>query len=944
MEGVDESDEATPSRTRFPLSVVGLEMQMAIDELFAGSADGLRALEAQNRGVEPGTLEKIEFVDCAVPLDDLGQVPFFKFDDLDPPDEQGKDRLPPALERLSDTGKHIPLRLVSTPFAPDFQHSGKDEGRLSSPGSQDETSQTLAIEGSPSTDIQILPSAPSTSFAYDSLRPQHEELRLLKLGPQENGAIHQLQMQTFKLSEAPDFFCLSYVWGVPDRIVPMNVNGHRVLVTANLFSVLNTSFERYQDAWLWADGICINQDDIKERAQQVLIMGKIYKQALMVLAHPLNYSVRKRDLDEKQPPNTRVDEMATQSSTSNLSEILSVLDNTSSRTNSDDTATSSSAEAPVETTNFNEIRRVRKAISLMTYISRIWSETPDYTVMSDLEWDEWELPADDDLQTWFTVLSFWSEAWFFRAWVLQEIVLAKKVVVLYYTATISLDAVNEFWDGVGKHGLPRPLRIGGFIADRCARARHLSCVSAVKKLRDDRAREDSMPEGGDSGGDMRPLGLLELLCLSRNNLATDARDKVYSLLGMTDDPIAQSLIPDYSDGNSAREVYLDVAQLIIGSDRGAEVLHHAGVDRQTPNLPSWAPDWAFQSRSTLPTHLYQCTGINTRPRASVSVDSASNKPTLQLRGVILAPVTWLGMAWRYYSHDTSQLPFALTMPDGEPDTDVARTNDEDSRAVILTVGLMYGAREGCPARYACEGWGHALARTLAVDQSWRGARIRVAASSPAARIQGKDSDSGKVFNATSLTSWGFFVEFFDAFAAFREYYSRPGGSAKPGLRDHKTDFTGMAWLLDCDEEEEAELQKIMVPFTAAMDAAQRGRRLAIIGDKGDEDDGRPDGRFVASVPWDTQMQDMVMILEGFSTPFVVRSCERDAEDGSEDRYELVGDCYVHGIMDGELMRANGDETVKIEQDSIPGHKSSSGKHFMVQTPDGLKEFAEVTLV
>lgn len=45
-----------------------------------------------------------------------------------------------------------------------------------------------------------------------------------------------------------------------------------------------------------------------------------------------------------------------------------------------------------------------------------------------------------------------------------------------------------------------------------------------------------------------------------------------------------------------------------------------------------------------------------------------------------------------------------------------------------------------------------------------------------------------------------------------------------------------------------------------------------------------------------QVGDKVFVLIGSDVPFVLRS-----SDHGEDCFFVVGDCYVHGIMDGELL-------------------------------------------
>jgi hypothetical protein len=50
-------------------------------------------------------------------------------------------------------------------------------------------------------------------------------------------------------------------------------------------------------------------------------------------------------------------------------------------------------------------------------------------------------------------------------------------------------------------------------------------------------------------------------------------------------------------------------------------------------------------------------------------------------------------------------------------------------------------------------------------------------------------------------------------------------------------------------------------------------------------------------PRDTQVSDLVCILYGCSVPVVLRK----AYSGIEGAFELVGECYVHGMMDGEAL-------------------------------------------
>ncbi|KAF2035384.1 hypothetical protein EK21DRAFT_53849, partial [Setomelanomma holmii] len=56
--------------------------------------------------------------------------------------------------------------------------------------------------------------------------------------------------------------------------------------------------------------------------------------------------------------------------------------------------------------------------------------------------------------------------------------------------------------------------------------------------------------------------------------------------------------------------------------------------------------------------------------------------------------------------------------------------------------------------------------------------------------------------------------------------------------------------------------------------------------------------FIGLWPELTKVEDKVAILLGGSTPFMLR--EEPSEFGPS-IYRLLGDCYVHGVMDGELV-------------------------------------------
>jgi hypothetical protein len=78
------------------------------------------------------------------------------------------------------------------------------------------------------------------------------------------------------------------VWGDPSIQNHIRVNGQDFAVTVNLHSALlrlRDSFEiKKRGLKVWVDAICINQNDLAERAREVGKMGRIYSDALSVRA------------------------------------------------------------------------------------------------------------------------------------------------------------------------------------------------------------------------------------------------------------------------------------------------------------------------------------------------------------------------------------------------------------------------------------------------------------------------------------------------------------------------------------------------------------------------------------------------------------------------------------------------------------------------------------
>jgi len=116
-------------------------------------------------------------------------------------------------------------------------------------------------------------------YQYQPL-PSPTSIRLLKFKPSDNPDEISCSFVVVDTATPPQYIALSYVWGDTTNTVPITVDGKLVQVTRNLKDALRPF--SITPALIWADALCINQEDISERNQQVNMMSKIYLKAANV--------------------------------------------------------------------------------------------------------------------------------------------------------------------------------------------------------------------------------------------------------------------------------------------------------------------------------------------------------------------------------------------------------------------------------------------------------------------------------------------------------------------------------------------------------------------------------------------------------------------------------------------------------------------------------------
>lgn len=122
-------------------------------------------------------------------------------------------------------------------------------------------------------------------FAYEPLA--ETDIRLIKIHPGTIGTPIIGEIAHVDLRGKPEFLALSYVWGSDAKTMEIQLNGHKVNITQNLYVALDrlrTYCKDFTGMWIWIDALCIDQQNTAEKSFQVGRMTEIYGQAHAVCA------------------------------------------------------------------------------------------------------------------------------------------------------------------------------------------------------------------------------------------------------------------------------------------------------------------------------------------------------------------------------------------------------------------------------------------------------------------------------------------------------------------------------------------------------------------------------------------------------------------------------------------------------------------------------------
>ncbi|KAK8074122.1 ATPase [Apiospora phragmitis] len=140
--------------------------------------------------------------------------------------------------------------------------------------------------------IKLGPCTPTSPFQpLDSTLPEIRVLELVE--PATPTRKPHCRLRTVTLQPGLEFTALSYMWGDPALNEEIILNEEPLRITKSLANALRWVKHHWQQYFpgqdrsefcIWADAVCINQEDNTEKSFQVPLMGKIYGTAELVIS------------------------------------------------------------------------------------------------------------------------------------------------------------------------------------------------------------------------------------------------------------------------------------------------------------------------------------------------------------------------------------------------------------------------------------------------------------------------------------------------------------------------------------------------------------------------------------------------------------------------------------------------------------------------------------
>ncbi|KAI1366046.1 heterokaryon incompatibility protein-domain-containing protein [Xylaria arbuscula] len=410
------------------------------------------------------------------------------------------------------------------------------------------------------------------------------EIRLLTILPGKPGDDMKCSLETVSLDDNPSYEAISYVWGDLTDRRDILVGDSIFSVTRNLFTALKRFRYTDRQRTLWADAVCINQEDLAERGRQVSLTGRVYSQCETcqvwlgeeddVPLQPLKLA----DLGVQKNPywTFEVERFSRRIEREKISPSMQPIDRVDL-----DRAQISSLNVP------GAFRLLRMMAADMHFY-----EWPFYHIT---EFPKFEL-CDQYYNACRSLVNILSRPWWWRTWTVQEATLPQHVIVNIGVHSVELDTFLRAPNYINKHlSIIRNSCCFDVVRSLWHSSGGISEPTPFEFIQKSLHSLELMISYFRELGPNLPIGMAELIhpIIARNRRATDPLDAVYGYLGLFPSLLPTGKQPNYEE--SVASIYASSTKQHIYAKQTLDILRYVEpLSRGRTDLSSWAIDWLDQ--------------------------------------------------------------------------------------------------------------------------------------------------------------------------------------------------------------------------------------------------------------------------------------------------------------------------------------------------------------
>ncbi|KAK5715396.1 hypothetical protein LTR15_010039 [Elasticomyces elasticus] len=463
---------------------------------------------------------------------------------------------------------------------------------------------------------------------------------------------------------------------------------------------------------------------------------------------------------------------------------------------------------------------------------------------------------------WYVLAQLMRCAWFSRVWCFQEMLISRRLKLLCGRHQVSVDElydVNQFLSSSrwGSQMLPHS-SVADTLLEPDLSAFYYRGWYQERGPLDARAVQAC-------------LGQL----VRKHRYATDPRDFIYGLLGCADASVRALIVPDYS--KSVRDVYTETARAMITLTGNLQLLGcvRSEGDTSIRGLPSWVPDFSLVPSPNSLHPLYKAEEFRAAGETTLIVHSTPSMDVLSLDGICF---------------DSVAETFQPLSEFGDDFEDREQLDALRYMQVLLDILSRSEDIYHVPGESIVESfWRTTMANTALqvypAPATWRAhfrnwLLLQLASMMPggqAFELSRTMLDELAILRASGDVSDAELPTPQDVVAASRGFEFIPG---QP-----------YSWTEEADRDGQVS-SSYLFTSNRRLKTWMRSLSLSAHG-------------YLCMSTLETMTGDEIWILRGAGTPFVLRR-------GLDNKMRLIGEAYVHGIMNGEASAEEGVKWQRIE--------------------------------